>query len=699
MGNNTQHPHSDANPTGEEGQSFRATIQQILHIITHSEASVAINDGLAQVLSYFDSDRVYIGYFDETESCLSFIHEISADGKMNLDDFLRSQFNGSTVLYEKDFPWWIGNMKKGIDTVISEMQDLPPEAAFEQSLMVKNGLKSTLATSIYSEGKIRGFIGIEFTRKHHYWTASDIENAHFFADLFSILIENKQMQKTIKDSSVEIFKSNAIFKIVFEALPIGIELYDENGYLIDINPYDLNILGTTREEILGINLFDNPTISAENLERIRSGKEATFENDYNYNTINEKGYYATTHSDKVMRLIGKCIPLRDRQDEVFGYVLLVHHDTSYYQEKEKLHDSLEKLKMAINSANSYIWEYDVKKDDIQIDFSLLDYEHNKIVDTDEAVVQTSRDAHLGRIHEDDIERVLGQVQQIIADKIPSFTETYRQYFRNELYWYTTFFRTYKYDENNKPSKIICLTRDITKERENELALINEKEMNRVKTAFIENMSHELRTPLNVIVGFSNIIADTNDTEENSYFIDLIRKNNEILLQIIDSILSFTKIESGAMQYVVNDVDLKEICREAASLKSSNQKDHIQFLFDENLPSIKTRTDRERMVQVIFHLLDNAYKFTNEGTISLHYYPYNEKEVRIEISDTGIGLTEEEISKMFKHFYKADEFQVGLGLGLSIAKKIIEDLGGSVGVNSKKGEGSTFWFHLPLALSN
>jgi len=692
--NDKQHPYLIENLTGEK-LSFRKTIQEILHIITHSETSVAINDGLAKVMSFFGSDRVYIGYFNETESSLSFIHEISADGKMNLNDFLSSQFHGSVILYEKDFPWWIGNIKKGIDTVISDVNDLPEEAYYEQSLMIKNGLKSTLATSIYSEGKIRGFMGIEFTRQHHSWTESEIENTHFFADLFSILIENKQMQKTIEESSAETFKSNAIFKIIFEALPIGIELYDENGYLINVNPYDLEILGAKKENILGINIFDNPTISKEDLERIKSGKETTFEGDYNYKTISDKEYYQTTHSDKVMRLIGKCIPLKDKESEVFCYVLLVHHNTSYYEEKEKLHDSLEKLKMAINSANSYIWEYDIKNKNISVDFSLLDYEHNKIVQTDETLVLTSKEAHIDRIHPDDKKRIFEQTNQIINGDILSFTDTYRQHFRDEYYWYTTFFRTYKYDENNKPSTIICLTRDITKERENELALINERETNRIKTAFIKNMSHELRTPLNAIVGFSNILAETNDTEENSYFIDIIRKNNDILLQIIDSILSFTKIESGIMQYSVTDVDIKEICIEAIHLKSSNKKDNIRFNFDENLPSIIIRTDKDRMVQVLFHLLDNAYKFTEEGYITLNYYSYNEKEIRIEITDTGIGLTEDEISKMFKQFYKANEFQVGLGLGLTIAKKIVEDLNGKVGVDSKKGEGSTFWFHLPL----
>lgn len=693
--NEKQHLNSIEEPAGEK-LSFRHTIQDILHIITHSEACVAINDGLAKVMSFFGADRVYIGYFDEAEMALSFIHEISADGKMNLNDFLRTQFQGSTVLHEKDFPWWIGNIKKGIDTIISDVHDLPEEAHHEQNMMIKNGLKSTLATSIYSEGKIRGFMGIEFTREHHYWTETEIENTHFFADLFSILIENKQMQKTIKDSDAETFRSNAIFKIIFDTLPIGIELYDENGYLVNVNPYDLEILGTKKESLLGINLFENPTISEENLKRIRNGQETTFENDYNYKTISDNSYFETKHTNKVMRLIGKCIPLRNREEAVIGYVLLVHHDTSYYEEKEKLHDSLEKLKMAINSANSYIWEYDIKNEKINVDFSLLDYQHNQIAQTDETIVLTSKDAHIDRIHPEDKERIFEQTNRIINGDILSFTDTYRQLFNGEIYWYTTFFRTYKYDADNKPSSIICLTRDITKERENELALMNEKETNRIKTAFIRNMSHELRTPLNAIVGFSNILAEANDTEENCYFIETIRKNNDILIQIIDSILSFTKIESGLMQYSICEVDIKDICLEAIRLKSSNQKEEIRFHFDPDAPSIRIRTDHDRMVQVLFHLLDNAYKFTEEGSISLKYFLHNDKEIRIEIADTGIGLTEDEISKMFKEFYKANEFQVGLGLGLCIAKKMIEDLGGVVGVNSIKGEGSTFWFHLPLA---
>lgn len=680
--------------------SFRKSVRDILQIITRSESNeAAVNDSLIQVLTYYGSDRVYIGYFDEENVSLTFIHEVSAGKRLSMSEFLKSQFNGLPVIYEEDFPWWIGNIKKGIDSVIYSSDLLPDEAYLEKQLMLNNGMKSTLTTSIYSEGRIRGFLCVDFTSRIHTWSERDIENIHFFADLFSIMIDNKEMEKAVTASAAEVFKSSAIFRIIFDTLPVGIELYDENGYLVNINPFDLELLGASKEQILGINLFDNPHISQENLAKIKSGQEAMYETDYTFDTVTEKGYYSTTNANKTMRLLGRSVPLKGAKGEIIGYLALVHNDTSYYQKKEQLRDSLQKLKMAINSANSYIWEYDVKEGLVHVDFSLLGNEINQYVKSGDAVETTTWDELLSRIHENDLSRVTSQMEQLLSGEIHSFTETYRQYYHDELYWFTTFYRVYKYDSKGKPLKIICLSRDITHEREKEIALLKEKERNRVKNAFLENLSHELRTPLNVIVGFSNILADVNDTEENRYFVELIHKNNEVMLQVIENLLSFSKVENGALQYVIEEVDVKEICREATHLRSSNQKDHIPLIFDDEQPSILIQSDRDSLIQVIFHLLDNAYKFTEEGTVTLRYSLYNQKNARVEIIDTGIGMTDEEIASIYDHFFKSDQFKVGLGLGLSICKKIVEDLGGCVGVNSKKGEGSNFWFNIPLVAKN
>lgn len=689
-----QMPHP---PPREKKLSLRKAVRSILQIITHSEGVVAVNYALEQVHLFFGADRVYIGYFDETNSSLSFIHEVASKKQMTLQQYLSNQFTGSTILREEDYPWWVGNIKKGIDSVVSDVDEMPLEAQREKELMKQNGSLSALTTPIFFEGKIRGYISVDFTRKKHAWTATDIKNIQMFADLFSIIIDNEQMEQVVNDSAAEIFKSSAIFKIIFDYLPVGIKLFDEKGIMVDVNPFAINLLGTKKAQLLGLDLFKNPHISEEDLIRIRNGEERTYEADYDFGLINNGGYYTSSHGDKIIRLLGRCVPLKGRFGEIIGYLALLHHETSYYQRKEELRDNLQKLKMAVNNSNSFIWDYDVEKDEIQVQVSMLDPQINQyVIRSVEVNEKRSREDHLGRIHANDVERVRAQFEQLMRGEITSFTDTYRQLFQGKLNWYTTFFRVYKVGRDKKPTKIVCMTRNINQEREKDLELFKEKEKNRVKNAFLENLSHELRTPLNVIVGFANILADTNDTDENRYFVDLIHKNNESLLQIIETLLNFSKVEGRDMIYDVTEVDVKKICLEATVLKFSNQKPHVPLLFDPNLPSLLLQTDRDSITQVLFHLLDNAYKFTEEGAITLHYYACNEKEVRIEVRDTGIGMDGEEIIFLFEQLDKAENFRVGEGIGLSIARKIIEDLGGTTGVESKKGVGSTFWFTQPLA---
>ncbi|MDF9831503.1 sensor histidine kinase [Parabacteroides sp. PF5-6] len=358
--------------------------------------------------------------------------------------------------------------------------------------------------------------------------------------------------------------------------------------------------------------------------------------------------------------------------------------------------SLAKLKLAVNTANSFIWEYDVKRDRVTIDYDLLGYERSIPLRTSASQHNPTKEDHFHLTHPEDRERVLEKVNQLLSGEIPAFTETYRHFTNKKLCWYTTHFSTYLYDEENKPEIIICLTQDVTQQRKRELEAIKEREANRIKTEFIANISHELRTPLNAVLGFSSLIANNNDTEGNRLFIEILQRNNETLLNLIDSILHFANQESGSMLYKIEEVDLREICQVAMGFESFNVNPDVKFIFDENLPSVLLKTDKERIIQVLFHLLDNAKKYTTEGHITLSYHLLGDQEVKVEIADTGIGLDNREIQKIFSHFYKADSFKQGLGLGLSIAKKTIMDLGGHLGVDSTPGKGSRFWFTLPLA---
>lgn len=236
-------------------------------------------------------------------------------------------------------------------------------------------------------------------------------------------------------------------------------------------------------------------------------------------------------------------------------------------------------------------------------------------------------------------------------------------------------------------------------KRSEMELEKARESDRLKTAFISNMSHEIRTPLNAIVGFSSIIAETENRDERRYFQTLVDKNNDLLLKIISDIMDFSKIESGEFTFNYTDVNLKDICCELSTHFIKRSRSNVKLLFQvEKHPDLILYTDENRIKQVIYNLISNAYKFTSEGSIVLSYRIVNSK-VRISVSDTGIGIAPEYHKQIFERFTKVDNFSQGTGLGLSICKTIVESLKGEIGLNSLQGKGSTFWFTLPINLSS
>lgn len=250
------------------------------------------------------------------------------------------------------------------------------------------------------------------------------------------------------------------------------------------------------------------------------------------------------------------------------------------------------------------------------------------------------------------------------------------------------------DPGASPLLLVMLW-DVTEQRQNELDLIKAQEADKMKNAFIANMSHEIRTPLNAIVGFSRLITETDNASEQQEYLTIIENNSDLLLQLINDILDFAKIESGNLNYNISCIDLKDICHEVYISQSLKMTSDVALLYNgDMLPSVKLQTDAQRLEQVLLNLLSNAIKCTNQGFVSLSY-ELEDDFVRVSVTDTGIGIAENKIESVFKRFVKLDEFRQGTGLGLSICKMIIEKLGGEIGVTSKLGKGSTFWFTLPL----
>ncbi|MDF9831769.1 ATP-binding protein [Parabacteroides sp. PF5-6] len=677
-------------------EMFRKTLKEVFQLFLQTDNKQAVQQALMKIKAFSGADRIRLVLFNEENATLQFVEEIAPSADAQLSAFLNTPFQGSGLYFQKDLPWMVRRLKEGKEIVMAQLNDMPWEAFQEKSILSASGARAFYSFPLFRKGKACGFVGLDFFAEQPPLHETEKENLALLIHPLSLYLEKEGAFKDGKKISQQLQQSLTTFRALFDRLQIGVEIYDEKGYLVNINPFALETLGTTEEGVLGINLFDNPNITEEQVEVIQSGKEVTLANEYEFNAVKETEYFITNREDETIHLIGKCIPLREATGRVFGYLLISSQDEGYYMEKETLRISLEKLSLAVNTQDVFFWEYDVKRDRVTVDYGLFDPRRREWVNTVRQMNMTNKISHLQHIHPEDVGRVLQQFNYMLEGELDFFTETYKYQNGNDYSWFTTSFRTYKYNADGKPETIVCLTTDITEQRTNEIELIKAKETNEIKTAFIENMSHEIRTPMNVIVGFSSILAENNDTPENQYLIDLIQRNNEILLRLIEGLLNFTELESETMKYNYEIVDVKTLCEAALEIKSANRKPEIRFHLADDLPSILLHTDRDRLLQVLYQFMENANKYTREGEVTLSYHLDECGQVRVEVSDTGIGMTEAELEKIFSHFYKTDPFQIGVGLGLSIARKIVEDLGGTIGVESEKDKGSTFWFTLPLA---
>lgn len=669
---------------------LRKTMIEVLRLLLSPDHTLVIDEALLVILRFFEVDRVYIGIIDETHDIVDFTHEVTSQGIVSMRDELLRQLPG------KDYPWWIENILNGKDIVIPDVRDMPPAACREQEIIQAQGVLSLLTLPVYHQGKVNGFIGLDAVSKSRAWNALDIENLRLLTDIISIAIERERVQHLMEYSARQMLMSEAKFQIIFDKMPLGVELYDETGNLLDINRADLDIFGVSKKEALGLNMFENPNIPDTVNRQLKAGHDVVFSLDYDFQTVQESGYYPCSPQTETKHLQVKGVPLKDSQEHIFGYLYIVSDDTENHHKAEQIRDNLAKLKVAVDTGNSIMWEYDVASEKLRVDFGLNDdlEGNDDLIYIHQHQLNCLQD-FIATLHPDDRKAIYEQrFLPLLRGEIENYTAVYRRVLGDKVYWFNSNVRSYKFNPDGTPSKVVSYTSNITRQRESEIELIKVKEADKLKSAFLANMSHEIRTPLNAIVGFSNIIAETDNKEEVNLYLDIIRKNNDLLLQLIDDILDFSKIEAGTLEYHLSRVDIKELCGEVALTDSLKVGPDVKLVFDNNSPSVFIYTDAHRVVQVLTNFVNNAIKFTEKGSITISYRKEKDR-LKVSVSDTGIGIRPSDQARIFERFVKGDSFKQGTGLGLTISKTIIESLGGTIGVDSEYGQGATFWFTLPL----
>ena len=316
-----------------------------------------------------------------------------------------------------------------------------------------------------------------------------------------------------------------------------------------------------------------------------------------------------------------------------------------------------------------------------------------------------------KIHPDDREQILNFYQEVIEGRSKSFRSEVRVHKTaeemqdskvpdfSEWNWVRMNIMMSHYAPEEGLIEIIGINYDITEMKEIEVKLIDAKEKaeeaDHLKSAFLANMSHEIRTPLNAIVGFSGLLVETEDVEERKQYIGIVEENNELLLQLISDILDLSKIEAGTFEFTITEVNVNLLCEDIVRSMQGKTTETVKLVFDKHLPECYIMSDRNRLHQVISNFVNNAAKFTSEGTIKVGYEQLEDSRIRFYVSDTGIGIKEEYRVQIFDRFVKLNSFIHGTGLGLSICRSIIDQLHGEIGVESEPGKGSCFWFILPI----
>ena len=311
--------------------------------------------------------------------------------------------------------------------------------------------------------------------------------------------------------------------------------------------------------------------------------------------------------------------------------------------------------------------------------------YTRIFCNDEEQKQISIDEYMNYMHLDDKDRFSQWLEENLKEKDASNTINYKllidgktvnmriKTYHKEVYMQRTVLEGYI----QNTSEIVWKA-----ERSNQL-----------KSAFLANMSHEIRTPLNAIVGFSDLLVETADIEERREYMKIVRENNDLLLQLISDILDLSKIEAGTFEFSHGDVDVNLLCEDLVRSMQMKTKENVKLVFEPNFSICHITSDRNRIYQVISNFVNNAIKFTSEGSIRVGYVLKDEG-LEFYVQDTGIGIEKEQLPHIFERFVKLNSFVHGTGLGLSICQSIVEQLGGHIGVDSEKGKGSRFWFTIP-----
>ena len=487
--------------------------------------------------------------------------------------------------------------------------------------------------------------------------------------------------------------SERILHNIYKNLPVGIELYDKDGQMVDLNKKDMEMFRiSNKEDILGVNIFENPILPEEIKQKIKDNENADFTFRYDFSKINK--YYQPNSTTGFIDLTTKVTTLYDHNHEPINY-LLINVDKT---EDTIAYNKIQEFESFFDLVGDYAKVGYAHFDALSRDGYALRSWYRNVGEEEGTPLPEIIGIH-SHFHPEDRAVMIDFLDKVIKGESSKLSRDVRIRRADGNYTWTrvnVLVRNYQLQDNI--IEMLCINFDITELKETERMLIGAKdkaeEADRLKSAFLANMSHEIRTPLNAIVGFSSLLEEAEDAEEKHLYATIIEENNKLLLQLISDILDLSKIEAGTFDIIPEQVDAQQLCNELLQSMQVRATEQVEILLAPELPELTFTSDKNRLYQVLLNFVTNALKFTSEGSIVIDYR-INGNEVRFSVQDTGMGIEPEKQEAIFTRFVKLNNFIAGTGLGLPICQSIVTQLGGKIGVESEPGKGSCFWFTHPI----
>ena len=486
--------------------------------------------------------------------------------------------------------------------------------------------------------------------------------------------------------------SERLLSNIFKYLPIGIELYDMDGVLVDLNDKELEMFHVEKkEDILGINIFENPIFPKEMKERLKKNEDADFTFRYDFSKVGS--YYQNSQKEAKIDLMTKVTTLYDNEHQPINYLLINADKTETTVAYNKIQEFEEFFELVGDYAKVGYAHFNVLTGHGYAQKSWYD----NIGEEDETPLSEIFSASR-HFHPDDralLIQFLDDVRKGLTVKLSKEMRIYRE--DGTCTWTYVHLLVRKYAPQDQIIEIISINYDITELKRTEEMLVKARDKaeasDRLKSAFLANMSHEIRTPLNAIIGFSSLLASTEDAAEKELYNSLIGHNNKLLLNLINDVIDLSKIESGYLELHPDWVNLTELLDESIAEYIHQVPSGVELLTNYPAHDSLAELDRLRIKQILSNFLSNALKNTTTGRVEA-FYEVDHQFIRIGVKDTGRGIPQNMLEKIFERFEKLDSFAQGAGLGLSICKLIVEKMNGRVLVDSQLGIGTTFVIELP-----